>query len=200
LAELREAAAEAQQRGGHAAPAGPSQPDARAGLDPVAEALGGRPPEFFERDLPQQTVGLTAEHARADVAALLLDNGEGVLEVWAGTGLSVAERRLRVDYSREVIRELFRVGVGLIDSTERVRGALTAIPGSDAETLVMIPLVHRGLGFGVIIAGRRQQPSGPPPAFDDPEVEQLMDLANDLAPALRTAVLVRKLRRQLAQR
>jgi hypothetical protein len=202
LADLREAAAEAQRRAGHApgagrpsAPGGSSQPDAATGPDPVAEALAGQPPEVFERDLPRQTVERAAGHAKADVVALLLDNGEGVLEVWAGTGLSAAERRLRVDYSREVIRELFRVGVGLIDSTDRVRSALTAIPGSEAETLVMIPLIHQGLGFGAIIAGRNQQPSGPPPAFDDPEVERLMDLANDLAPALRTAVLLRKLRR-----
>ncbi len=198
LAELRAAVAEAQ-------PAAP--PSGRGGAprrmpshDPVAEALGGQPPEFYERDLPQRVIEQTAERTKADIVALLLDNGEGVLEVWAGTGLSAAERRLRVDYTREVIRELFRVGVGLIDSTERDRSALAAIPGSEAETLAMVPLVHHGLGFGTIIAGRRQQPSGPPPPFSDPEVETLMDLANDLAPSLRTAVLVRKLRRQLAQR
>jgi hypothetical protein len=199
LAELREAASEARR-----ALSAAGLPDgAGAGTvaegGPIAEALGGQPPELYERDLPQQAVQRVAERVTADVVALLLDNGEGVLEVWAGAGLSAAEHRLRVDYGREVIRELFRVGVGLIDSTEQVRSALTAIPGSEAETLVMLPLVHRGLAFGALIAGRNRQSSGPPPPFDDPEVERLMDLAADLTPALRAAVLVRRLRHQLAQ-
>jgi hypothetical protein len=105
---------------------------------------------------------------------------------------------MNVDYNRDVMRELFRAGVGLVEDTDRVRGALAGIPGSRAETLVMVPLVHERLGFGVLIAGRRRSPNGQPTAvFTDQEVEALMNFADDAAPSLRTAVLLRHLKRQL---
>ncbi|HET6814489.1 MAG TPA: hypothetical protein VFJ69_10845, partial [Actinomycetota bacterium] len=125
-----------------------------ASIESVTEALGGQPLEFYERDLPQIAAAETARRVRADVVVLLLDNGEGLMEVSGGVGLTPAERRLSVEYSRDVMRELVRAGVGLVEDTDRVRGALAGIPGSRAETLVMVPLVHERLGFGVLMAGR----------------------------------------------
>jgi hypothetical protein len=105
---------------------------------------------------------------------------------------------MTVDYGRDVMRELFRAGVGLIEDTDRVRGALAGIPGSRAETMVMVPLVHGQLGFGVVIVGRAHNPRGTPTqAFTDEEVESLMNFADDAASSLRTAVLLRHLKHQL---
>jgi GAF domain-containing protein len=96
------------------------------------------------------------------------------------------------------MRELFRAGVGLVEDTDRVRGALAGIPGSRAETLVMVPLVHEQLGFGVLLAGRRHAATGlPAQVFTDEEVEGLMGFAEDAASSLRTAVLLRHLKHQL---
>ena len=167
-------------------------------IEQVSDVLGDQPLEFYERDLPQIAAAETARRVRADVVVLLLDNGEGLLEVSGGVGLTPAERRMNVDYNRDVMRELFRAGVGLVEDTDRVRGALAGIPGSRAETLVMVPLVHERLGFGVLVAGRRRSPNGLPTAvFTDQEVEALMNFADDAAPSLRTAVLLRHLKRQL---
>jgi hypothetical protein len=167
-------------------------------IESVTEALGGQPLEFYERDLPQIAAAETARRVRADVVVLLLDNGEGLMEVSGGVGLTPAERRLSVEYSRDVMRELFRAGVGLIEDTDRVRGALAGIPGSRAETLVMVPLVHERLGFGVLMAGRNRSQIGvPTEVFTDAEIEVLMGFADAAAASLRTAVLLRHLKGQL---
>jgi hypothetical protein len=167
-------------------------------IESVTEALGGQPLEFYERDLPQIAAAETARRVRADVVVLLLDNGEGLMEVSGGVGLTPAERRLSVEYSRDVMRELFRAGVGLIEDTDRVRGALAGIPGSRAETLVMVPLVHERLGFGVLMAGRNRSQTGvPTEVFGDAEIEVLMGFADAAAASLRTAVLLRHLKGQL---
>ncbi len=167
-------------------------------IESVTEALGGQPLEFYERDLPQIAAAETARRVRADVVVLLLDNGEGLMEVSGGVGLTPAERRLNVEYSRDVMRELFRAGVGLVEDTDRVRGALAGIPGSRAETLVMVPLVHERLGFGVLMAGRNRSQTGvPTEVFTDVEIEALMGFADAAAASLRTAVLLRHLKGQL---
>jgi hypothetical protein len=169
-----------------------------ASIESVTEALGGQPLEFYERDLPQIAAAETARRVRADVVVLLLDNGEGLMEVSGGVGLTPAERRLSVEYSRDVMRELFRAGVGLIEDTDRVRGALAGIPGSRSETLVMVPLVHERLGFGVLMAGRNRSQTGvPTEVFTDAEIEVLMGFADAAAASLRTAVLLRHLKGQL---
>jgi hypothetical protein len=167
-------------------------------IERVSEVLGDQPVEFYERDLPQIAAAETARRVRADIVVLLLDNGEGLLEVSGGVGLTPAERRMTVDYGRDVMRELFRAGVGLVEDTDRVRGALAGIPGSRAETLVMVPLVHEQLGFGVLLAGRRHAATSlPAQVFTDEEVEALMGFAEDAASSLRTAVLLRHLKHQL---
>jgi hypothetical protein len=167
-------------------------------IESVTEALGGQPLEFYERDLPQIAAAETARRVRADVVVLLLDNGEGLMEVSGGVGLTPAERRLKVEYTRDVMRELFRAGVGLIEDTDRVRGALAGVPGSRAETLVMVPLVHERLGFGVLMAGRSRSQTGvPTQVFTDAEIEVLMGFADAAAASLRTAVLLRHLKGQL---
>ena len=189
-------------------PQAPVARGASVGADPdrlsrsiknLTAALGGQSTKFYERDLPQIAASKIAERVRADVIVLLLDNGQGIMEVSGDVGLTPAERQLSVEYSRDVMRELFRAGVGLIEDTDRVRGALAGIPGSGAETLILVPLVHERLGFGVLIAGRDRGRTGTPAeVFTDIDVEALMGFADAVAEPLRTAVLLRHLKGQLS--
>lgn len=150
-----------------------------------------------EPDPPEAVAGRLAERLNADTVALLLDNNRGLLEVAGGVGLTTAERQLQVEYGHEVLRELFRVGVGLIEDTDRVRGFIHGIPGSRSQSLVMVPLVHEGHGFGALIIGRTSPAGQPPPEFTEPEIEALMDFAEDVAAPLRSTVLLRRLKGQL---
>jgi len=168
-------------------------------IESVAAALGRQSTKFYKRDLPQIAASEIAKRARADVTVLLLDNGQGIMEVSGGVGLTPAERRLSVEYGHDVMRELFRAGVGLIEDTDQVRGALAGIPGSRAETLILVPLVHERVGFGVLMAGRDRSTIGKPAeVFTDRDVQELMGLADAIAGSLRTAVLLRRLKSQLS--
>jgi hypothetical protein len=168
-------------------------------IQSLTQALGGQSTVFYERDIPQIAASEIAKRVRADVIVVLLDNGQGIMEVSGGVGLTPDERRLNVDYSHDVMRELFRAGVGLVGDTDRVRGALAGIPGSRAETLILVPLVHRRLGFGVLMVGRDRSTSGEPAeAFTDRDVQALMGFADAIAESLRTAVLLRRLKGQLS--
>jgi hypothetical protein len=168
-------------------------------IENLTAALGGQSTKFYERELPQSAAYEIAKRVRADVTVLLLDNGQGIMEVAGGVGLTPDERRLTVEYRREIMRELFWAGVGLIEDTDRVRGALTGIPGSRAETLILVPLVHDRLGFGVLMAGRnRSTTDKPAEVFTDRDVQALMGFADAIVESLRTAVLIRRLKGQLS--
>jgi hypothetical protein len=168
-------------------------------IESLTAALGGQPIEFYERDLPQIAASEIAKRVRADVIVVLLDNGQGIMEVSGGVGLTPDERQLCVEYSRDVMQELFGAGVGLIEDTDRVRGALAGIPGSRAQTLLLVPLVHERLGFGVLMAGRDRSTTGKPAeVFTDQDVQALMGFAHASAESLRTAVLLRRLKGQLS--
>jgi hypothetical protein len=176
----------------HAAQAQPQvevQPSAAAPRPSVADEVAPDPPETV--------AGRLAERLGADTVALLLDNNRGLLEVAGGVGLTAAERQLQVEYGHEVLLELFRVGVGLIEDTDRVRPLIRGIPGSRSQSLVMVPLVHEGHGFGALIIGRTSPPGQPRPEFTEPEIEALMDFAEDVAAPLRSTVLLRRLKGQL---
>jgi hypothetical protein len=148
-------------------------------------------------DPPEAVAGRLAERLRADTVALLLDNNRGLLEVAGGVGLTAAERQLQVEYGHDVLLELFRVGVGLIEDTDRVRGLIRGLPGSRSQSLVMVPLVHEGHGFGALIIGRSSPPGQPRAQFTESEIEALMDFAEDVAAPLRSTVLLRRLKGQL---
>lgn len=154
-------------------------------------------PDQVPPDPPEAVAGRLAERLGADIVALLLDNNHGLLEVAGGVGLTAAERQLQVEYGHEVLLELFRVGVGLIEDTDRVRGLIRGIPGSRSQSLVMVPLVHEGHGFGALIVGRTSLQGQLPPEFTEPEIEALMDFAEDVAAPLRSTVLLRRLKGQL---
>jgi len=190
---------EPQAPAGKAASVGADLDRLRQSIESMTEALGGQSPEFYERELPQIAATEIAKRVRADVIVLLLDNGQGIMEVSGDVGLTPDERQLSVEFSRDVMGELFRAGVGLIEDTDRVRGALAGIPGSRAETLILVPLVHERLGFGVLMAGRDRSTTGKPAElFTDRDVQALMGFADAVAESLRTAVLLRHLKGQLS--
>ncbi|HEY4790279.1 MAG TPA: hypothetical protein VIJ05_02965 [Actinomycetes bacterium] len=168
-------------------------------IESLTAALGDQSAEFYERDLPQIAASEIAKRVRADVIVVLLDNGQGIMEVSGGVGLTPDERQLNVEYSRDIMRELFQAGVGLIEDTDRVHGAVAGIPGSRAETLILVPLVHKRLGFGVLMAGRDRSTTGKPAeVFTDRDVQALLGFAHANAESLRTAVLLRRLKGQLS--
>jgi membrane protease YdiL (CAAX protease family) len=156
------------------------------------------PPQEYDGDLPQSAAVEMARRLRADVTVLLLDNGEGVMEVFGGVGLTPADWRLSVEYSGEVMRELSRTSIKLIEDTNLVRRALSGVPGSEAETLLMTMLVHDHSWIGVLVVGRNRGQAGvPTEAFTGEDVRTLIEVADVASPSLHTVVLLRCLESEL---
>jgi membrane protease YdiL (CAAX protease family) len=156
------------------------------------------PLQEYAGDLPQSVAVEIAKWLRADVVALLLDNGEGMIEVFGGVGLTPVDWRLIVDYSRDVMRELSRTSIKLIEDTNEVRQALVGIPGSGAETLLMTMLVHDHSWIGMLIAGRNRSHTGvPSEAFTDSDVRTLITAADAASPSLHTVVLLHRIEWEL---
>jgi membrane protease YdiL (CAAX protease family) len=151
-----------------------------------------------DRDVPQSVAVETAEQLAADVVVVLLDNGEGLMEVFGGVGLTPADVHLSVEYSHDAMRELFWTSLRLIEDTNRVGRALAGIPGSHAQTLLMAMLVHDHSWFGVLIAGRHRSRSGvPTEVFTDADVRSLMAVGEAATPSLHAVVLLRRLEWEL---
>jgi hypothetical protein len=194
---LPEAPARAQAQPPVEAPRAGATPRASGPTTPPVPPPSTAAQEEPSPDPPEAVAGRLAERLGADAVALLLDNDHGLLEVAGGVGLTTGERQLQVEYGHEVLAELFRVGVGLIEDTDRVRELIHDIPGSRSQSLIMVPLVHEGHGFGALILGRTSKPGQPHPEFTEAEIEALMDFAEDVAAPLRSTVLLRRLRGQL---
>jgi hypothetical protein len=166
-------------------------------LETLTETLSGPQLELYKHDLPQLTAVEAARRVRADIVALLLDNGGGMMEVSGGVGLTPPERQMQVKYDGDVMRELCRAGVGLIEDTGRVRGPLAGVPGSRAKMLMLVPLVHKRRSFGLLMAGRHgNRNGGPARPFSDAEVLALKGFADAAAASLHAVALLRQFKRR----
>jgi hypothetical protein len=165
-------------------------------LQKLAKVLADQPLSIYTDNMPQAIAEQTAERLAADVVALLLDNGRGVLDVAGGVGLEQDEWGATIRHDDEVLHSLLRNGV------VRYRGAQLAfknasLPGGSAEALVVAPLLHEGLGFGVLLAGRKRVNGQPASRFTDGDTQEIVAFAREATPLLRTAVLLRYLKAKL---
>jgi capsular polysaccharide biosynthesis protein len=167
-----------------------------ARLQHLTDTLAHQPLTLYTDDMPQVVAEETARRLAADVVALLFDNGRGVLDVAGGVGLDEDEWSATIRHDDEAVRALLREGIG---HYHRAQPGFqhTSLPGRSAEAFVMTPLLHQGLGFGVLLAGRKRVNGQPAPPFSDSETEWIVDFARDATPMLRTAVLLRYLKVRL---
>ena len=177
--------------------AGPSEPPAPpAGPVPSPELL-----EDLEhlrstlRRLPQAEAEAAAGRFGLKVAAILLDDGDGRLTVAGQVGLSAPDQRRVLRHDADAVRAALDAGPRAVGQAERTRLARAGLPGGGAIRLV-VPLVHDDVGFGLLLASPK--PNGRAPGrFDDAEVAAIAEHARELAPALRSVVLVDRINQRL---
>jgi capsular polysaccharide biosynthesis protein len=165
-------------------------------LQKLANVLADQPLSIYTDNMPQAMAEQTAERLAADVVALLLDNGRGVLDVAGGVGLDEDEWGATIRHDDEVVHSLLRNGVG---PYRRAQLAFkdTSLPGDSAEAFVVAPLLHEGLGFGILLAGRKRVNGQPASPFNDSDTQEIVAFAQEATPLLRTAVLLRYLKARL---
>jgi hypothetical protein len=59
------------------------------------------------------------------------------------------------------------------------------------------PLLYEGLGFGVLLAGRKRVNGKPASPFNDNDTQEIVAFTHEATPLLRTAVLLRYLKARL---
>jgi hypothetical protein len=186
-------------------PAGNGSVSGIADFDQIATSaqdlvrfLDGPPQRLYEGDLPQMAAEEIAHWFQVDLVAILLDNA-GEVQTMGSVGLRTS-RTGPIDRNRGVrhlIEAAARSGPRLVDHDELARLAQTGLEDDQAESIALVPLVRDQVGFGVLLAGRRQSDERVAP-LTDREVQEIADSMRDImVPYLWAWLLLRNLKLRL---
>jgi hypothetical protein len=158
--------------------------------------LDGPSQRLYEENLPQLAADEIAQRFRLDLVAILLDNA-GEVQTMGSVGLR-ASRTGTLDHGvRHLIEVAARNGPRLVDHDELVRLASTGLGADQADSLALVPLIRDHVGFGVLVAGRRQTDDMIVMPISDREVEDIGDSTRDMVPYLWAWLLLRNLKLRL---
>jgi hypothetical protein len=71
------------------------------------------------------------------------------------------------------------------------------VPGSQAQTLIVVPLIYDQVAFGMLLMGQRGDSGGDQPALVQADVDRVRVWARDISPYLRAWLLLRYLKFRL---
>ena len=161
----------------------------------IFRLLDGPSERLYEENLPQLAADEIAQRFRLDLVAMLLDNA-GEVQTMGNVGLR-ASRTGTIDHGvRHLIEVAARNGPRLVDHDELVRLASTGLGADQADSLALVPLVRDHVGFGVLVAGRRQTDELITP-ISDRLLEDIEDCIRDMVPYLWAWLLLRNLKLRL---
>jgi capsular polysaccharide biosynthesis protein len=157
--------------------------------------LDGPPQRLYEEDLPQLAAEEIAHRFQVDLAVVLLDNA-GEVQPMGSVGLR-ATRTGTIDRgARRLIETAVRTGPRLVDDDELVRLASSGLGGDQADSLALVPLIRDQVGFGVLVAGRRDTDDKGSP-LTEAEVQEIAACTRDIVPYLWAWLLLRNLKLRL---
>jgi hypothetical protein len=157
--------------------------------------LNGPPQRLYEEDLPQLAAEEIAQRFQVDLVVVLLDNA-GEVQPMGSVGLR-ATRTASLDRgARHLIEMAARTGARLVDDDELVRLASAGLGGDQADSLALVPLIRDQVGFGVLVAGRRDTGDEAAP-LTEVEVQEIAASTRDIVPYLWAWLLLRNLKLRL---
>jgi hypothetical protein len=164
-------------------------------IEQVFDSLKGVRQRLYEQNVPQMMAEEIARRFPVDIVVLLLENSDGLLQVTGGVGLTAAERRMSTH--QDLMQTAFAGGPRLVKEEERAQWAEMGIPFSRADPLILVPLIHEDVTFGLLLAGQQQR--GPvPPSLDEQDIQDIVACAKDIIPYLRAWLLLRSLKLRLS--
>jgi capsular polysaccharide biosynthesis protein len=164
-------------------------------IDQVFESLEGPRQHLYDRDIPQISTDEVASRFPFDFVALLLDEGDR-LQVKGRVGLDADGTRTPGSRDRDAAARLFAGGPRLATGADREQLKKAGVPVAGAEALVLAPLVHDEVAFGVLLAGQWKA-NGHAEALDNRQVFEIGTCAQQLTPYLRAWLRLRHLKRRL---
>ena len=167
-----------------------------ASIQRIFRSLEGHRYRLYEQNVPQMAADDIANWFPVDLAVILLENDQGMLQVAGGVGLSSFEEHMTIEDNRELLLEVVEMGSKLVDEEERSRLAAANVPGAQAETLIVVPLIYDQVAFGMLLMGQRGG-GAKQPALVEGDVDRVRAWARDISPYLRAWLLLRYLKLRL---
>jgi hypothetical protein len=168
-----------------------------ASIQRIFRSLEGHRYRLYEQNVPQMAADDIANWFPVDLAVILLENDQGMLQVAGGVGLSSFEEHMTIEDNRELLLQVVEMGSKMVDEEERSRLAAANVPGSQAETLIVVPLIYDQVAFGMLLMGQRGGGTKEQPALVDGDVDRVRAWARDISPYLRAWLLLRYLKLRL---
>jgi hypothetical protein len=167
-----------------------------ASIQRIFRSLEGHRYRLYEQNVPQMAADDIANWFPVDLAVILLENDQGMLQVAGGVGLSSFEEHMTIEDNRELLLQVVEMGSKMVDEEERSRLAAANVPGSQAETLIVVPLIYDQVAFGMLLMGQRGG-GAKQPALVEADVDRVRAWARDISPYLRAWLLLRYLKLRL---
>jgi hypothetical protein len=168
-----------------------------ASIQRIFRSLEGHRYRLYEQNVPQMAADDIANWFPVDLAVILLENDQGMLQVAGGVGLSSFEEHMTIEDNRELLVEVVEMGSKMVDESERSRLAAANVPGAQAETLIVVPLIYDQVAFGMLLMGQRGDSGSDQPALVQGDVDRVRVWARDISPYLRAWLLLRYLKFRL---
>lgn len=168
-----------------------------ASIQRIFRSLEGHRYRLYEQNVPQMAADDIANWFPVDLAVILLENDQGMLQVAGGVGLSSFEEHMTIEDNRELLLQVVEMGSKMVDEEERSRLAAANVPGSQAETLIVVPLIYDQVAFGMLLMGQRGGGGKQQPALVEGDVDRVRAWARDISPYLRAWLLLRYLKLRL---
>jgi capsular polysaccharide biosynthesis protein len=153
--------------------------------------------ESQHRDFPQITAERLRDRLPFDQVAVLLETDEGLdlagYVGWSPNGVGPVEH-----FDPRILNKLGGNGARLIGPGDRSELLNAGLLGNKAQTIVVAPLEHENVAFGVLLVGQEEPNSEAPQG--NGSFEGIGSFARSVAPDLHAWLLLRGLREQLASR
>jgi hypothetical protein len=152
--------------------------------------------ESQHQNFPQITAERLRDRLLSDRVAVLLRTDEGLDLAgsvgWHPNGVSPIGR-----YDLSILRKLGGDGARLIGSEDRRELANAGLIGKEAQAIVVAPLEHENVPFGMLLVGQEEPASEAPPQGNG-VFDAIGSFARSVAPDLHAWLLLHRLREQLA--
>jgi ElaB/YqjD/DUF883 family membrane-anchored ribosome-binding protein len=154
--------------------------------------------ETQHQNFPQITAERLRDRLPFERVAVLL-KADGGLDLagsvgWHPDGVGPVGR-----YDLSILTKLGAKGARLIESADRRELVNAGLLGNDAQTIVVAPLEHENVAFGVLLVGHDERDSEASPQVNG-SFDGIVSFARSVAPDLHAWLLLHRLRAQLASR
>jgi hypothetical protein len=186
-------------------PAGNGSASGIADFDQVAtsiqqlfRSLDGPPLKLYEENLPRLVVEQIAQSFPVDLVVILLKTDDGV-RTMGSVGPKKVSKDVLDHAAWDLIEDAATSGPRLVYLDEMRSLAGSGLEREEDVSLALVPLVRDQVGFGVLLAGRRQNGDGDTSQLGDEEVEQIAAATYDMVPYLWAWLLLRSLKLRLGR-